>query len=310
MPATNVLAGIGVNTGNVVTTSCSVPILTSSLPLGGSSPSIVSTATAHGSAGQGLTAAVNEALKTGKGPSAKIIVAPGIPAVKKCLIDSIITGECIDLTELPPAKGRSKQFSGVLEGQVVLIHASDYFQAKRLLPDVATWIQCFSIYTAIVLHYQPDRATAMLMYMSKISNLSSKFKWPSWVIYDQAIRQEAADSGRTDWSKIDSGIHSQCFNGMAKSGEGWCRFCHSLDHLYESCPLRPIEVPGTKRAASHSTYPTPKRGNMSAPVCGKYNAFNGKCSFGPSCKYLHICKKCRGEHPVTQCGKPREIVKK
>ena len=59
----------------------------------------------------------------------------------------------LDLTELPPAKGWSKNLSGSLEGQVVLLHAAEYFQAKWLIPDLTTWLQCFAIYMAIKLQW-------------------------------------------------------------------------------------------------------------------------------------------------------------
>lgn len=240
------------------------------------------------------------------GSTGTVVVAPGIPAIKKWLVDSILAGECIDLAELPPAKGRSKSLTGSLEGQVVLLHATDYFQAKRLIPDLSTWLQCFAIYMAIVIHQHPTRATSLLMYMSTISKLSQKFKWPSWVIYDYTFRQEAAESGKSDWSRVDSSIHAQCFNGMAKSTEGWCRFCHSLDHLLESCPVKPIDPPSAKRKNPNATYPPPKRGAMASNICIKFNRYNGECSFGPSCRYLHICSRCRASHPITQCLKPAE----
>ena len=64
----------------------------------------------------------------GSGATGTVVVAPGIPAIKKWLAESILAGECIDLAELPPAKGQGKNLSGPLEGQVVLLHAADYFQ--------------------------------------------------------------------------------------------------------------------------------------------------------------------------------------
>ena len=81
----------------------------------------------------------------GSGATGTVVVAPGIPAIKKWLAESILAGECIDLAELPPAKGRGKNLSGSLEGQVVLLHAADYLQTKWLIPDLATWLHCFVV---------------------------------------------------------------------------------------------------------------------------------------------------------------------
>ena len=89
------------------------------------------------------------------------MVTPGIPAIKKWLAESILAGECIDLAELPPAKGRGKNLSGPLEGEVVLLHAADYFQAKQLILDLATWLQCFALYMAIITKHL-ERMTSLL----------------------------------------------------------------------------------------------------------------------------------------------------
>ena len=73
-------------------------------------------------------------------PVYKLVVAPGIPALKKELVDSILVGQYIDFKELPPAKGRTKALNTLIEGQIVLMQAAYYWQAKRLIPDLAIWI--------------------------------------------------------------------------------------------------------------------------------------------------------------------------
>lgn len=130
------------------------------------------------------------------------------------------------------------------------MRASDYLQAKRIIPDLGIWIQCFSLYAAVILTKQPERATSLLLYQSSITKLSQKFNWPSWVVYDNSYHHEAADSGQQNWSKIDPSLHTQCFTGMAMSAEGWCSLCHSVEHLKHNCPLnlqspRPSAQPHT-----------------------------------------------------------------
>lgn len=43
--------------------------------------------------------------------SEAIAVAPGIPPIKRSLVDQMLAGKFIDLTDLPPAKGLSKSLS-------------------------------------------------------------------------------------------------------------------------------------------------------------------------------------------------------
>ena len=217
--------------------------------------------------------------------SKPVVIAPGL---KKGLIDSILAGQ---YTELPPAKGCSKALNSMLDGQVVLLQTSDFLQAKRLIPDLGIWIQCFSLYMAVILTKQPERATSLLLYQSSIAKLSQKFKWPAWVIYDNSYRQEAADSAKLDWAKIDPSLNAQCFTGMAISSEGWCSLCHSVEHLKHNCPLNSQVglLDAAKRPALHQ--PPAKRFKEWPPICRKFNKHDGYCEFMPKCNYRHVCLK-------------------
>jgi len=101
------------------------------------------------------------------------------------------------------------------------------------------------------------RNTSLLMYMSSIAKLSQKFKWPSWVIYDYSYWQDTAETNKTNWPKVDAEIHVQCFNNIAKSLEGGCHYCHSLDHISDSCSVKPLELP--KRCLPNPSTPQPER---------------------------------------------------
>lgn len=240
-----------------------------------------------------------------------VVVAPGVPALKRSLVELISSDRYIDLGELPPAKGHSKPTAGLansLDGRVILMQAADLFSTKGAIPDVATWTQCFSVYAAVVLTTHPERMSSMLMYMAGISKLSKKFKWPSWLVYDQNFRMEAAETGKTDWSKIDGGIFAQCFTGMALNAEAWCTICKSVDHVRSSCPCRPADD-HTKR---QSPFPKPaaKRYHQSPPsqdtICRRWNRRDSymKCSYGDACVYQHKCSKCMApDHGATRCPK-------
>ncbi len=233
--------------------------------------------------------------------SPTLVVAPGLPALRRGLVEVILAGQYVDLTELPPARGYTKPTSALLEGQLILLQPGETIQAKRLIPDLATWVQCYTIYTAVMLTRFPEKATSLLAYAGLIAKLSRKFRWPSWVIYDTAFRQEVADAGRTDWAKIDASLHAQCFSGMATTSEGWCSLCKSLDHVRASCPLQPQTTP-VKRTAQHLSpfQGGAKRFREGAPICLSFNKNEGSCSF-PRCGYRHICLKCHGTHPQSRC---------
>lgn len=74
--------------------------------------------------------------------------------------------------------------------------------------------------------------------MTTIAKASIKYTWPSWIVYDQNFRQEAADNGVKDWSNVDPSIYTQCFTNAAASRESWCQLCQSFDHGSDACPIR------------------------------------------------------------------------
>ena len=131
------------------------------------------------------------------------------------LAERIWAGEFVDFCELPPAKGRARPVTGSMEGQLILVQAAYLYQTKKLIPDLATWSQCFALFTANIAVKQPKRIPDLPTYMATIAKASQKYRWSSWLVYDQNFRQQAAESGNFDWSKIDPSIYAQCFNGMA-----------------------------------------------------------------------------------------------
>ena len=85
-----------------------------------------------------------------------------------------------------------------MEGQVVIVQAAELLQTQCLVPDLATWVQCFSVYAAVVISTFPERAQGLMAYMTDIAKASVKYKWPSWVIYDQNYRMEAVETQKAD----------------------------------------------------------------------------------------------------------------
>ena len=98
-------------------------------------------------------------------------------------------------------------------------------------------MQCYAIFTAVIASKNPARLPDLMAYMIIIAKASQKFAWPSWVVYDQNFRQEAACSTSTQWARVDPSIYTQCFTGMAIGAEGWCKVCQSIEHSSENCPL-------------------------------------------------------------------------
>ena len=121
--------------------------------------------------------------------SLAVITGEGLPALSRKWAEQIQAGEYVDLAELPPAKGKARGMPKVLEGQILVVEAADLMESQKVIPDLATWVQCFSIFMAVVIAKEPARAKNLLAYLATIAKCSQKFQWPSWIVYDQNFRQ-------------------------------------------------------------------------------------------------------------------------
>ena len=137
-----------------------------------------------------------------------------------------------------------------------------------------------------------------MAYQTMIARASQKYHWPSWVVYDQNFRQEAAGNPTQSWAKVDLSIYTQCFTGQAVSSENWCARCQCLDHTSTNCPYRQRKRPWHSMSGVGAGQPA---GRNEQQICMKFNKFNGDCKFGKDCRYLHICSVCRENHPVSRC---------
>ena len=182
----------------------------------------------------------------------------GLLALPKKTIERIRANEYIGFAELPPAKGKGRPVPHSLEGQVIVV------------------------YVATLATHQPERLTDLMAYQSLIAKASIKFEWPSWVVYDQNFRQEAAGNPDQLWGKADPSLYAQCFTGQAVSAENWCSKCQCL-----------------KRAWSSAIGPQGGKGEQQ--ICQKFNRHNGDCRFGKECRFLHVCSACKDPHPVSKC---------
>ena len=59
--------------------------------------------------------------------------------------------------------------------------------------------------------------TSWLRCMSLIIKARQKYRYLSWIVYDQNFCLQAVKVGNTKWASVDPRIYTQCFTGMALS---------------------------------------------------------------------------------------------
>ena len=133
----------------------------------------------------------------------------------------------MDFSDLPPAKGKARSLPPYWEGHILVVQLEDLEGSKRLIPDFQTWVQCFAIYATALVARHPDKFMPLMADMAKNAK---KYKWPSWVVYDQNFRIHMATISGMSWSSVNSTIYTQCFlKQEITSAEPWRKIC------YRSC---------------------------------------------------------------------------
>ena len=175
----------------------------------------------------------------------------------------------------------------------MIVQADDLAVSRKVIPNFETWSQCFAIYAAVRIGSDPSKAGDLMAYIHSVASMAKKFPWPSWILYDQAFREEAAYLPARLWGKEDASLYAKCFNwGPSSATPNWCWNCQSLEHQTDQCPHKPS---ATKR---------PRRDDLrQEDPCKKYNNNDGICSYGAKCKFAHKCYSCGGPHPYSRCSR-------
>ena len=219
-------------------------------------------------------------------PASEIALGRGIPALPKRMVKKMLAWEYIDLADLPPARANVPKDALSSTPNVLLIQSIETVRHHhRLIPDITTWVQCFSIYTSVLATKHLQHVPKLMAYMRDIIRASEQFKWPAWILYDTNYQQHMAETKCKDWSKVDPSIYSRCLTGWARP-TSWCEWCISLDHDSSECPFTAAR--GKERC--HQPYPAPssmvrataKARSQVQPHCIKYNKYGDDCKFGAS----------------------------
>ena len=186
-----------------------------------------------------------------------------------------------------------------------MIKAEDLIRAKRLIPDVGVWLQCYFMWMAVAVKEEPRRTHELLSYAFLIVKCSKSFQWPAWVLYDQEFRQSRAGDQSRRWDEIDSCLYTQMFSGKAEEGESWCSLCHTTEHTRKACPFQPSFKRSQREHGPISQNQMARAQPRASQICHKFNRFNGNCRRGPDCPYKHACNRCGG--PTPYLGARREL---
>ena len=79
--------------------------------------------------------------------------------------------------------------------------------ARREIPDLLSWIQCFGMYAAVVASRSPDRILQLLVYQTMIVQEARRCGRKGWLNYDTMFEQKAAITPSCDCSKLNNTLY-------------------------------------------------------------------------------------------------------
>ena len=173
-------------------------------------------------------------------------------------------------------------------------------RSRREVPDLLSWVQCFSIYTAVVASAYPERVQKLLAYQTLIIREARRFGGKGWLSYDSYFWQQMAGEWQEEaWGRLNPYIFSSTFLASGSSQRPNCSLCLESDHQEEVCALAkakgvaPQSRPPSYREQTRDTAQRGSRGKAPprSTVCFSWN--QGDCSF-PYCRYRHACVRCGG----------------
>jgi len=234
------------------------------------------------------------------GETGPFILSEALPVVPARLVKKIQKGEYVEMAEL--LKDNMEVERRLQECE---LGPASRVATRREIPDMLSWLHCYSLYAAMVCSQYPEKAQDLWAYQATLIGEAKKCGGRGWYLYDAAFRQQIVSLQKTDFSKLKDSLYSTTFLAFG-SRSRFCPNCMLSDHSQEECALSQFSKAGSKREWEREEPQVgsgePRRRRRRG-ACYAWN--DGNCS-GPYCAYDHVCSKCYGNHRRSSCRSDRQ----
>ena len=229
--------------------------------------------------------------------SQPFVLSEGLAPIPAKLVARIVRGEFVDMAELLRDNLEALRRGSLQDGSTA--SSSQTKKARREVPDLLSWVQCFGTYMAIIASKHPSRVRQLLAYQTLIVREARRCGGNGWQTYDSMFRQQVVGHPDADWSKLNSTLYAVTF--LAESGGGKnCPLCMETDHKEDDCALS-LAKPSSSHRGSSDGASKRERGDARKITRGACFLWNqGECTH-PYCRFRHVCVRCYGDHKVTHC---------
>jgi hypothetical protein len=246
----------------------------------------------------------------GKGDGAEelipFIVGESLPVVPAKLVKKILRGDFVDMADLLKDKleAERRRYSQEQERGHASCGQTPYY--RREVPDMLSWLHCFSLYAAIITSKYPHKARELWAYQATMVSEQRRCGGCGWLLCDIGFRQQLSSVEAADSSKINQSLYTTTF--LVYGGRGlFCPHCLVSDHGQEDCALHPqravpvVRFKETGSGLREDWRPRTSEPRRKRPRKGACFAWNdGQCTL-QNCRFEHVCSKFSGDHRRSQC---------
>ena len=254
--------------------------------------------------------------------TAPFILSEALPVVPAKLVKKIRNGEYIDMAELLKDNIELERRRAATEGEGSRSSFLTHRTGRRELPDIMSWLHCFSLFAAVVSAEYPEKARDLWAYQAIMIGEHRRCGGRGWQMYDACFRQQLTSLQGAEFGKLNQSLYSTTFLAYRGRGQS-CPTCLLSDHLPEECALHPDRAmpvvrltdrtgagewrarsPERRGRSSERRDQEPGRKRQRKGACFLWN--DGKCS-SARCRFDHVCSRCFGNHRRPACrARPEE----
>ena len=180
------------------------------------------------------------------------------------------------------------------------IDLSQSKRARREIPDLLSWVQCFGTYLAVSATKHPDRLRHLLAYQTLVVHEARRCRGRGWLAYDTMFASKSlAMSKQTGRSSTAPRMLSHSWRSSTRTRAAL--YAWKWTTWRRSVPWPALSSRNSSMVAArwvHSRYLLPGLRPGPAAVAGSSQggkrgfAFNhGECVY-PYCRFSHACLKC------------------
>jgi len=138
------------------------------------------------------------------------ILSDALPVVPAKLVKRILKPEYVDMAELLKDNMEAERRRMLSDGGLTQSHFANR-PTRREVPDMLSWLQCFSLYAAVVVSKYPEKRNELWAYQATLIGEARRCGGRGWLLYDSAFWQQITSFETVDFSKINQSLYSTTF---------------------------------------------------------------------------------------------------